>query len=194
MLKAEGKANPVVSERIANSTRRMSRMVSQLLDLTRIRLADGIPIDRKPTNLAAVVRQVVEELRPAHPNSTIVISGDTQVSGQWDADRLEQVASNLVSNAIEHGQLGTPVRVSLTATSLDATVAVTNFGPPIPPDALEVLFDPFRRVESRIDPKSGGLGLGLFITQQIVKGHGGTISCSSNQTDGTTFNVVLPRA
>jgi signal transduction histidine kinase len=104
---------------------------------------------------------------------------------------MAQVVSNLVGNAIQHGDPTRPIDVRLTRRDGQAILDVHSSGPPIPEDLLPVLFDPYRRSEQR--PRtSRGLGLGLFITQQIVLAHGGRIDVTSTEAEGTTFRVVLP--
>src|SRR5205823_2605363 len=176
--------------RIASSAARMRRMVEQLLDLTRARLAGGIPVQPTPgTNLADVARGAVEELRVAHPEAQLTVHATAQISGEWDADRMAQVVSNLVGNAISHGA-GGPVDVQVDGANGSAILEVHNGGAPIPADLLPRIFDPFRQAMPAT--VAHGLGLGLFITRQIVLAHGGTIGVVSAQPEGTTFKVVLP--
>jgi signal transduction histidine kinase len=179
--------------RIAASAARMHRMVDQLLDLTRARLAGGIPVQpRRGTNLAEVARSAVDELRVAHPDAQLTLHTATHIRGEWDADRMAQVISNLVANAISYGD-GAPVEVEVNCANGAAVLAVHNGGLPIPADVLPRIFDPFRRAtEGPAAPD--GLGLGLFITREIVLAHGGTIAVTSARQEGTTFTVTLPAA
>jgi signal transduction histidine kinase len=187
---AEDQAGTV--RRIVSSAARMRRMVDQLLDLTRVRLAGGIPVAPQPgTNLVEVARNAVEELRVAHPEAQLTVQGAPEISGEWDADRLAQMVSNLVGNAIQHGA-GTPVEVQVSNGGATAVLEVHNGGSPIPADLLGRLFDPFRRGAEGETARANGLGLGLFITRQIVLAHGGTIDVLSAQPSGTTFRVLLP--
>jgi signal transduction histidine kinase len=179
--------------RIASSAARMGRMVEQSLDLTRVRLAGGLPVAPKAqTNLGAVVSGIVEELRLAHPEARLDLQVEPGVVGRWDPDRMAQVVSNLLGNAIDHGG-GAPVDVRLQTAGASAILAVHNGGPPIPADVLPRIFDPFSRGRSN-GRASAGLGLGLFITAQIVRAHGGKVDVCSSTTDGTTFIVSLPSA
>jgi PAS domain S-box-containing protein len=181
-----------LAERIMSSTGRMTNMVAQLLDLTRSRLAGGIVIERRLVDLDGVVSGVVDELRAVHPTREVRCAVSPGVLGDWDAGRLAQVVSNLVSNAIQHGDPSQPVDVQVTTTDGYAVLAIHSFGPPIPADLLPVLFDPYRRGETR-GAKSEGLGLGLYICEQLVVAHGGRIEVASSQDRGTTFCVRLPR-
>ncbi len=176
--------------RIAKSADRMKRMISDLLDLTRARIGGGIPIHRVPGDLRAVVRQGVEELEAAWPERTVQLRVEPgRYEGEWDADRLVQVVSNLGSNALQYSPPDTTVTFTLKDGGRTATLEVHNTGNPIPPEALPHLFDPFRRASS----EGGGLGLGLYIVEQVVKGHGGRIEVTSTEAAGTVFRVVLPR-
>ena len=136
------------------------------------------------------MRTVVDELQAPE----LVIEAGDDVTGTWDPDSLEQVVSNLAGNAISHGASGAQVRLALRGESDRVVLSVHNAGPPIPEALRAVLFDPFRRGAN--DAKSramAGLGLGLFISREIVSAHGGTIAVTSSETEGTTFSVTLPR-
>jgi signal transduction histidine kinase/CHASE3 domain sensor protein len=178
-------------ERVASSARRMSNMVGQLLDLTRSRLAGGIPIDKVPTDLCTVASEVVDELRRAYPGRVVEWTGGTGVHARADRDRLAQVFSNLVGNALEHGAPDQPVTVGIRTTGSDVTVTVHNHGAPISSEQLSDLFEPFRGKVIRSE-RSKGLGLGLYISEQIIRAHGGRIEVASTPERGTTFSVVLP--
>ncbi len=179
-------------ERIVASGQRMGRMIDQLLDVTRARTGEGIVIERRTLALAPICKQIIDELVDANPERTIQLDvvGDTR--GSWDTDRLAQVISNLAGNACQHGVSGDPIVVQLDGSDpTTVTLRVTNRGE-IPDDVLPVLFDPFRGVQ-RQRSHANGLGLGLFITKQIVLAHGGTIDVES--ADGhTRFVARLPRA
>ncbi|WP_256571481.1 PAS domain S-box protein [Myxococcus guangdongensis] len=183
--------------RIARSSARMTRMISELLDFTRGRLGGGIPIHRTAGDLRAVVRQGVEELEAAWPERTLRVAGGAgRYEGQWDADRLLQVVSNLGGNALQYSAAEVPVTLTLTDQGDTVVLEVHNPGEPIAPDALPHLFDPFRRATHNhpVSGNSGGLGLGLYIVEQVVKGHGGHIEVTSTPEAGTVFRVTLPRA
>ncbi len=172
------------------SGRRMMRMIQALLDLARARLGGGIAIAPQPTDLGPLVERVVQEHRETHPGQRIEVLAEGTLRGEWDSDRLAQVVANLVGNALKHGTPDEPVRLSLDGTQADVvSLRVMNAGV-IAPELLPVLFDPFRgSSQARADD---GLGLGLFIVQQLVHAHGGAVSieCSGGRT---TFLVQLPR-
>jgi signal transduction histidine kinase len=179
-----------VAARVLNSANRMNRMISDLLDLTRTRFGDAIPIERAPVDLEPLFRQVIAEFDGLSAGSlTIKIEGD--MKGEWDGDRMTQVFSNLVGNAIQHGAPGKPIRLSARGSRDEVRVEVHNSGPPIPERALPTIFDPVLREAQ--NQKHGGLGLGLYISSQLVIAHGGTLKVTSTKAGGTTFTARMPR-
>lgn len=179
--------------RMAFAGRRMGDMIEQLLDLTRARLLDGLGLasTREGADVAALVHRAVEELRGAHPERVIDLRGIDRCITAGDADRLVQLFSNLIGNALHHGDAREPVTVEVGCTDREVTVVVHNAGA-IPAELVPSLFDPFRR-RWGVRASSKGLGLGLYISQQIAQGHGGTVSVASSVEAGTTFTVRLPR-
>jgi PAS domain S-box-containing protein len=175
-------------ERINRASRRMSRMVAQLLDFTRARLGGGFPIERIPTDLREVCSSVVDEF-----DAPIQLEFEGDVTGAWDPDRLVEALSNLVGNALEHATPGTCVGVTARADAAgQVVVEVRNAGEPIPAQLLPTIFEPFHRRKPHEASAAGNLGLGLFIARQIVLAHGGTLDARS--ADGTTiFSMQLPR-
>jgi sigma-B regulation protein RsbU (phosphoserine phosphatase) len=181
-------------QRMASSAQRMVRMIDDLLDFTRARLGGGFSLDKAQVDAAEICRQVTDELEVSFPNRTIETSVIGNVGGVWDRDRIAQVASNLISNALSYSPPGTTVRVALRDAGEHVELEVHNQGPCIPDDALAHLFDPFYRADPSRRGTDKGLGLGLYITQQIVHAHDGTVTVQSTEKDGTTFTVSLPRA
>jgi signal transduction histidine kinase len=184
-----------LSNRIEASASRMTKMISDILDLTRARLSGGIPLVLEPTHVAEVCRQVVTELSAAYPNRSIVYEEEGEGEGVWDAERLAQVLSNLVANALEHGGAEVPVFVRSYPCEGLMAVEVYNPGAPIPAHVLATLFEPFRPTSGAGMSKKrrSGLGLGLYIVKEIVEAHGGSVSVHSEAGEGTTFTVLLPR-
>jgi PAS domain S-box-containing protein len=180
-----------ILDRIDASSLRMSRMIQQILDLTRSRLGGGLEMKRAPMDLCAVISSVVEELQIAHPGRTIHVRC-LSASGTWDRDRLEQVFSNLIANAIHYGS-EEPITVDARQEGDSVTVDVHNHGAPIPEDLQAKLFNPFRRgTRDSRTATTEGLGLGLYISREIVLAHGGDIDVRSTEAQGTTFRVRLP--
>jgi signal transduction histidine kinase len=178
--------------RVVASGIRMQRMIEQLLDLTRARLADGIPVQRgEERDLAALVTKIVDEIRTANPTRTIELVTEP-CAASVDADRLEQVVSNLLANAVIHGDSAQRIHVELAARGELASISVHNFGTPIDADLMPRLFDPFQRA-GRQPGCAEGLGLGLYISERIVSGHGGKIEVHSTKETGTRFEITFPR-
>jgi signal transduction histidine kinase len=183
--------------RIAGSATRSVTMVGDLLDFTRSRLGDGIPVARAEMNLGKVVREVVDETAAAHPGRRIRADTRVEQRGRWDAARLRQALGNLVGNAVQHGAEGTTITVEVRGTEEEVTVAVHNRGAVIPSEQLDGLFNPMR---ARQAPRTavargptGSLGLGLYIAERIVHAHDGRLEVESTEASGTTFTVHLPR-
>ncbi|HLK89145.1 MAG TPA: sensor histidine kinase [Polyangia bacterium] len=192
--KESSERQAVAVRRILNASERMSRMVSDLLDLTRTRLGNGIPVVKRPTSLEAACNQVVDELQAAHPGRRVILDYRGDLSGTWDRDRLAQIISNLVANALQHGNAAEPVTVRAVSNGSAAILTVHNHGKPIPPASLKRLFEPMVRLSDGQDfGQSASLGMGLFIVRELVKAHGGTVAVTSTPEDGTTFRVTLPR-
>jgi PAS domain S-box-containing protein len=178
--------------RIQASATRMSRLIAQVLDFARIR-AGIFTLRFTPSNLHQICNAVVDEMRLSKPDQQFVLdlAGDGDVL--CDPDRMAQVLCNLLINAIQHGTRG-PVSVTMRDRPPDGvTIEVHNFGPPIPGRLKAVIFHAFRLEADRGGRQSESVGLGLFITNEIVREHGGTITVRSPDRDGTTFTIVVPR-
>jgi signal transduction histidine kinase len=178
--------------RISSSGGRMSRMIEDMLDLARARLAGGIILKREPENLRVLVDRVVREHQAAAPERQMETTYVGNFAGHWDPERIAQVASNLIGNALKHGEVGRLVEVRLDGSAPDSvSLTVVNAGT-IPAALIEHLFDPFRAGD-RPAGRSEGLGLGLYIVYQIVKAHRGTVEVDSGTDNLTSFRVVVPR-
>jgi signal transduction histidine kinase len=178
-------------QRVSVSGTRMKRMIEQLLDMTRARLSDGFPLARREQAVLPLVSKIVEEVRGAHPGRAIELRADAAGRAVVDGDRLEQVVSNLVGNAIAHGDAARPVTVTLAPRGNVLSLCVHNHGVPIPAGVQDELFDPFTRGK-QTRRSSDGLGLGLYISGRIVAAHGGKIEVRSSAETGTEFEVLLP--
>lgn len=179
---------------ILTSARRMKRMVDDLLDLTRTRLGSGIPIAPERMDLKALAEEIVAELQAFHPQRAVAFRADGDLEGSWDRDRLAQVLSNLLGNALQYGAPARPITVSARGDGDEVAIEVHNQGRPISPSMLTNIFEPMVREAGRGDGKpSTSLGLGLYIAREIVLAHGGTVSVKSAALEGTTFCVRLPR-
>ncbi|HEU0029806.1 MAG TPA: ATP-binding protein [Kofleriaceae bacterium] len=170
--------------RIDRTLERMRRMIDQLLLVTR-NMNDVVPVSPQRIDLCELCRQVTRDVapNPARPLD-VVCEGTVTVAG--DHDKLVQLVDNLVTNAIRHGD--GPVTIAIRRTEREGILSVHNGGPPIPVTALGTLFDPFVRAGGR----EGGVGLGLYIVDQIARAHGGTVEVTSSADAGTTFSVKFP--
>jgi PAS domain S-box-containing protein len=180
--------------RIQSSAERAVRMVKDLLDFTQARLGGGLRMERRPLELAPLISQLVLESEAAHPERTIEVhqAGDTR--GEWDGDRIAQVVTNLVTNALKYSPPESPVRVEARGVDGWVSLAVHNRGPPIPPDKWPLLFKPLQRARGEVDMAGRSVGLGLYIVDHITRAHGGRVEMRSTEADGTTFTVWLPRS
>jgi signal transduction histidine kinase len=197
MLEVGNLAEPNLTlvTRIARSARRMNQMVEDLLDFTRGRLGSGVPVTRGEMSLETVVRHAIEELTTAHPQASVQFSSTGDLRGSWDAARIGQVVTNLLSNAVQHGAANSLITVTAQGEPEAVVLRVHNLGEPIPKSEMPGLFSPFKRVQpARATSRSAGnLGLGLYIAERVVTAHGGTISVRSSVEAGTLFTVRLPR-
>jgi sigma-B regulation protein RsbU (phosphoserine phosphatase) len=179
----------MVIDLIRGSTARMAGLIDNIMDFARGRLGDGIRIDRHPILLEPVLAHVVDELRLAHPGRSIETDFALPTPVPCDPGRVSQVLSNLVANALIHGSPDGPVRVQAHLSEEEMTVSVANRGDPIPPGAMDRLFQPFTREDVR--PSKQGLGLGLYISAEIARAHGGSLTVSSDDAE-TRFTLVIP--
>jgi signal transduction histidine kinase len=181
-----------VATRIRASTRRMSNMVEQLLDVARLR-SSGLTLDLQPTDYKSLCETIAGELQPDGGDARIVIETQGDVQGKVDVDRFSQVISNLVGNALQHGKPDSPVRLMVDGTAADRIVLrVFNQGE-IPHERLPHIFDSFQRGRPE-GGYSGGLGLGLYIVKTFVNAHGGEVSARSSHDTGTVIQLSMPRA
>jgi PAS domain S-box-containing protein len=175
-------------ERIARSARRMEAMIRDVLDFARGRLGGGIPIQRESCDLGRIVCEEVDETRLAFAGRDIRCVAKGDLAGEWDPSRIEQLITNLIANAVQHG--ADPISVTALDDGDAVILRVHNQGPAIAGPLRERLFEPFHGTTRR---DADGLGLGLYIASEIVRAHCGAISVSSAEGDGTTFSVRLPR-
>jgi signal transduction histidine kinase len=179
---------------IETSTSRISRLVSSLIDAVRIRLDKGMPIAPAPMDMGTAVQEAAKEVQAAHPGRTILIETSGDLEGEWDRARIGQVLSNLIGNAVLHGLKTSAIAIAAKGAGQDVMLSVHNDGA-IPADAVATVFDPLPRGEdeNRIQSEKAKLDLGLFITKGIVTAHGGKITVTSSEEEGTAFTVHLPR-
>jgi signal transduction histidine kinase len=196
LLAKTGKlASPQVEilKRMERGATRIEGIVDLLVDFTQARLGQGIPINPAPADLRQVLRGVVEQFLTSHPSQRIEVEAEGDCTGLWHAERLEQVFSNLIGNAIQHGGGHSPVRIRLEPAAQSVRVRVTNSGEPISPELLPHVFEPYRRGGDSRAQGDKGLGLGLYIVREVIRAHNGTVAVASSAREGTTFTLELPR-
>ncbi len=177
--------------RVAGGAARMTRLINDLLDYSRTRLGQGMPVAPRPMDLDAICRSALDEVKSVHPGREVDYRQEGDGSGEWDPDRIEQVLVNLLNNALRYGD-GSKVELAWKCEQSQAILSVHNEGLPIAPLLLEDIFEPFKRGNVSGTPM-GGIGLGLYIVKEIALAHGGTVAVRSEERAGTTFTVTLPR-
>jgi PAS domain S-box-containing protein len=179
-------------ERIMQSALRLDRMINDLLDLSRLEVRQ-LKLARRPVELSSIIRASVERSALEAPDHHVEVRGADGLPALYlDADRITQVLDNLLSNAVKYGEPGSAIHITVEPRPTEVAVAVTNTGAGIPAAELPHLFQRFRRVN---DPAHGaikGIGLGLYIVQQLVEAHGGKIQAESTPGQTTTFRFTLP--
>ena len=186
--------NLALVTRVEMSARRMNRLVTDLLEFTRSRFGDAIPINRGNMDLATVIQDVAAEVSTSYPANRVAVETTGDLRGNWDCDRITQALINLMSNAAQHGAPGTPIVIRGSGSTSEVRVSVHNVGPPISDSARKQLFDPMKDSRNGGDRDRRHFGLGLYIVDKIAQAHGGSIDVESTEQSGTTFTVRLPRA
>lgn len=186
-----------VAARIKRSVSTMNRMIKDLLEFAGGQIGKKIPVKLEATNMGNICRESLDEVQAAYPQAAFNFEVSGNLDGCFDPTRFQQVLSNLLINAVKYSEQGTPVTLSARSESETIVIEVTNFGEPIPPESLQVIFNPLVQLpahSSKANHQSNSLGLGLFIAREIVEGHHGTITVSSSEANGTVFTVRLPQA
>jgi signal transduction histidine kinase len=181
------------AERIVSSANRMLRMLEDLLDFMRLRPGALPQLELGSVSLNDLCREVIDQSLAAHPKRAITFSADAESTGRFDRRRLGQALANVISSALDHSPAQSEVQVVLRAGAIPC-ISVRHLGPVIPATELDTIFDPLRRgdLAKSNDRPARGLGLGLFLAEQIVRAHGGRISAESSAEAGTTFSLHLP--
>jgi len=189
-----------LEESAEQQSRRLNRMVDDLLDVSRSR-AGYLELRLTPCDLAAIVRESIEEQRKVWPGRTIALDAPEEVKVliHADADRIGQVITNYLTNALKYSDDSHPVQVSLQVEGEEARVAVRDEGPGLSTEDQQSIWERFQRVpgiEVRGTPHSStaGLGLGLYISKTIIEGHSGRVGVESTLGEGSTFWFTLPLA
>jgi signal transduction histidine kinase len=171
---------------LQGSVSRMSGMIDNVMDFARARLGGGMQLRLKEEPLEPLIEQIVAEFRNAHPDRLIETDVGTSGKVKMDAGRMGQLLSNLLGNALSYGAPDDPIRVAANSADKGFAISVSNRGAPIPAETMPLLFTAFQRGD--VQPNQQGLGLGLYIAQEIARAHGGIISVESNPLE-TTFRA-----
>lgn len=183
-----------IGVRLKRSAATMSGMVNDLLALARTQLGDGISIERQECDLLEMCQWAIEDANAAYPLAHFELNAIGELIGRFDSPRLQQLLTNLASNAAQHGRPRTPIAVEIAGNDDRVILKVSNKGAIIPKDLLPTLFNSLVQLpqDGNNVSRRDSLGLGLFIAKQIAVAHGGNIDATSDDT-GTTFTVEVPR-
>ena len=181
-------------DRIVHQTKRMGRLINEMLDITRIRDDMFELKTSEDLNLVELVRRVVEQMKATADRSIVLEANEEAIRGTFDADRIEQVLNNLIDNAVKYSPPDKPVEVRIERQFNEATIRVRDQGPGISKEEQELIFKRFYRAHSEDASETGGLGLGLYIAHKIVTRHGGRLWLESRPGEGSTFYLTLPLA
>lgn len=184
----------MLAEQIDRSALRTVLLVNNLIDDVRARLGKSLPITVQPMDMGAAVSNAVSEVQVVFPNQLITVRTSGLLKGEWDTLRIGQLLANLIGNAVQHGKNNAAIDVTAEGDREGVTLSVHNEGPPIPPSAIQAIFDPLTRAggDQNAATSARSLGLGLFIAREIVRAHYGEIKVASTKEAGTTFTVRLP--
>lgn len=180
------------AERAVSNLRRLERMVSELLDISRRNAGEKMSLEAQETEAGKLVKEVLEEFS-ALAAGRLVLSMDRPVDVYWGAKRMCQAVHNLIENAIKYGCADTQITVRVLETHERVHVSVHNFGEPIPPEEQATLFQPYQRASAAARSGKSGWGLGLALVEAIAEAHGGVVSVESTVEDGTTFTIDVLR-
>ncbi len=169
---------------------RADKMIQDLLDASQVKAGHRLPIQAGNCNLVELCQEVVEEFTIIHGDRFALKTPD-ELTGHIDCDGFRRILENLLSNAIKYGHGASKVFIELDGVEKKILLQVTNYGNPISPEDLPTLFDPYKRVDTVRHIK--GWGIGLSLVNGFTEAHGGEVSVTSSQEEGTRFTVRLPQ-
>ena len=188
-------ATQQTGSRIVKTTASMTSMVKDLLEYGRVQLGGELLIKRHLINMGRICQETIEEVKVTHPEREFILESSGELVGPFDGNRLMQVFSNLLNNAVQYGSPSKPIKVKVKGEAEFIMVDVCNEGPVIPSKSLEAIFNPLVQLSVSGEQKrsfSSSAGLGLFIAREMTVAHGGKISAISSKKTGTIFTVCLP--
>jgi signal transduction histidine kinase len=186
-----------VAAQVLRSTQRVTDIVADLLDYSTSHLGGGIPVTLAQFDLSAECRSVVQEMKLFHPERDFKLDVEDDIIVVWDCPRMSQALSNLLANAVQHGAASSPIWLTVSVQGTDVVMIVQNEGEIISPGRLRVMFDPgksfvMKSTSERSASQTSNLGLGLYITHEIVSAHSGKIWVTSTSSEGTNFTLQIP--
>ncbi|WP_129646939.1 ATP-binding protein [Peristeroidobacter agariperforans] len=182
-------------DHVRDSAQQIHTMIEELLDVAHTKLGGQLPINPRPVDAAEVCNRVIGELRTIYSDREFRFDSAGDVKGVWDGGRLQQLMSNLLKNAVQHGAADQPILVSLQGDRETLAINVHNDGEAIPKRIIDRIFEPLVRADSS-EPGTnarGNMGLGLYIACSVARAHHGSIDVQSSDAAGTTFKVLLPK-
>lgn len=189
-------SNAAIGKRLVRSAATMSTMVNDLLEYSRTQLGGKIPMAPAPANMHDIAQAALHNAALAHPDCEFEYSSSGDLGGEFDDVRLQQVIVNLLTNAAQYRAYGTSVKLRVEGHPADVAIAVTNFGSAISAEGIRTIFSAMVQLPLKGEqpgrPRTS-LGLGLFIARETALAHGGSIEVKSNEVEGTTFTVRIPR-
>ena len=188
--------NLETGKRLRRSAATMAAMVNDLLEYSRTQLGGKMPISTNLCDMAEIAQAAVHDARMANPDCTFDLELGSDLLGEFDAVKLQQVVMNLLANAAQYRQSGTIVRMTVAPNDSSVAISVTNQGTPIPPEALNTIFSAMVQLpldDENANRPSTSMGLGLFVAREISMAHGGAIAVTSTLENGTCFDVTIPR-
>jgi len=187
--------NAEFANQILVCTGRMSHMITDLIELTRVQLGGGISINPIEADMQQICSQVLAEMKAIYPERVFQLDSDGELLGKWDNAKMSQVLSNLLGNAVQHGKSDSAIMLKAKKVKNSVELQVHNKGSAISAKLIPILFDRFIQGKSGLiadERQSTSLGLGLYIAKEIIVAHGGTINVTSSDTEGTTFTACIP--
>ena len=184
-----GTAEDLIVQRIHRAAKRMASLVDRVLDQAVLQRGAPVVLERGPVDLEEICRETLEEFRVSYPGRELRLAAEEGIRGSWDRVRLMELISNLVGNALDHGDPSAPIIVHARKGDRAAQIEVVNQGPTIPRELWRAIFEPFKRGQATA--RGSGVGLGLYIVAQIAAAHGGSVEVSSLRRT-TRFTVTFP--
>lgn len=185
--------NQILAQKLVGSIDRMDQMIKDLLDANRIRAGESLAMAMSPCDMRAIVSETLKELSSSYGDRFMLETEREPVSGYWNAEGVRRMLENLVNNAVKYGVAERMITVKIKPSHDSVQVIVHNFGNPISAEDLPFLFQPFHRTSSAQCGEKKGWGLGLTLVRGVAEAHGGSVKVASNETEGTSFVVELPR-